>query len=124
PGAADAAAISINGGTLRCVNAASFTLNVNRGVTIGNSGGTIEVTSTANTGLSLPASASFTLNGGASAVLTKIGPGRFTLNTSSDSYLGIYRVLAGELNVPGDGRWGKIPTSPVDNYFFLDGGAL
>jgi autotransporter-associated beta strand protein len=122
PGAARANALTIDGGTLRWNGSASHTLSVNRGVTIGANGGTIEVVPTNNTGLSLPSAASFTLNG--SGTLTKTGGGRFTLNTTSNSFTGKYRVLAGTLNSAGDGRFGLIPAAPVADYFFLDGGAL
>jgi fibronectin-binding autotransporter adhesin len=122
PTAANAAAVTINGGTLRYSGTTALTLALNRGVTIGASGGTIEVTSAASTGLSLPSAASFTLNG--AGLLTKTGPGRLTFNTTSNSFTGKYKVLAGSLNVPGDGRWGLTPTSVVADYFTLDGGTL
>jgi autotransporter-associated beta strand protein len=122
PAAVNAAAVTINGGTLRFTGTSANTLNVNRGVTIGANGGTIDVPSTTNTGLSLPSAAAFTLNG--AGTLTKTGAGRFTLNTTSNSFTGKYRVLGGTLNVGGDGRFGLIPASPVADYIFLDGGAL
>ena len=81
PATAQAAAVTINGGTLRWNGTAAATLSLNRGITIGASGGTIEVVPTTNTGLSLPSAASFTLNG--AGTLTKTGAGRFTMNTGS-----------------------------------------
>jgi fibronectin-binding autotransporter adhesin len=120
--AAKADAVLINGGTLRYSGTAALTLNVNRGVTIGASGGTIDVVSTASTGLSLPAAAAFTLNG--TGNLTKAGAGRFTMNTTANTFTGKYIVKAGDINVPGDGRFGTVPGSVTADYFTLDGGGL
>ena len=53
--------LTINGGTLKYNNTTALTLNVNRNVAIGVNGATIEVTNSANTGLSLPGSANGTL---------------------------------------------------------------
>ncbi|MFO0789336.1 MAG: autotransporter-associated beta strand repeat-containing protein [Pirellulales bacterium] len=122
PGASTASAVTINGGTLRYTSTTSTTLNVNRGITIGTNGGTIEVTSAASTGLSLPSAAAFTLNG--SGTLTKTGAGRFTLNTTSNSFTGKYIVKAGSVSFGGDGRFGLAPASPSADYFTLDGGGL
>jgi fibronectin-binding autotransporter adhesin len=119
PAAANAAAVTINGGELRATLSAATTLNVNRGVTIGPLGGTINVVNTTNTGLSLPSAATFTLNG--AGTLTKIGPGRFTMNTTSNSFTGKYIIKEGTINVPGDGRLGLVPAAPSANYFTLDG---
>lgn len=122
PAAAQAAAITINGGTLRWNGTAAATLSVNRGITIGANGGTIDVAPTTNSGLSLPSAAAFTLNG--SGTLTKAGGGRFTLNTTSNSFTGKYIVKAGSISWPGDGRFGLVPAAPVADYFTLDGGGL
>jgi autotransporter-associated beta strand protein len=122
PSVAQAAAVTIDGGTLRFSGSSAVTLNVKRGVTIGPNGGTIDVVNTTNTGLSLPASATFTLNGG--GTLTKVGLGRFTLNTTANTFTGKYVVKAGTLNAAGDGRFGTAPTLVTPDYFTLDGGAL
>ena len=121
PSAARANAVTINGGTLRQIGG-GFTLNVLRGVTIGANGGTIEVTNATSTvGLSLPSAASFTINGGSTAVLTKTGAGRFTMNTTANTYTGKYIILAGSINIPGDGRLGTVPTSPQADHITLNG---
>jgi fibronectin-binding autotransporter adhesin len=119
PATAQAAAVTINGGTLRWNGAASATFSLNRGITIGPNGGTIEVVPTTNTGLSLPSAAAFTLNG--AGTFTKTGAGRFTMNTTSNSFTGKYIVKAGTINVPGDGRFGLVPAAPTADYFTLDG---
>jgi fibronectin-binding autotransporter adhesin len=121
PGTARATAVTINGGTLRYSPTTSTTLNALRGVTIGANGGTIEVTSSASIGLSLPSAASFTINGGSSAVLTKTGAGRFTMNTTANTYTGKYIILAGSLNVPGDGRLGTVPASVQADHITMNG---
>ena len=121
PAAARANAVTINGGTLRQIGG-GFTLNVLRGVTIGANGGTIEVTNTTSTiGLSLPSAATFTINGGSTAVLTKTGAGRFTMNTTANTYTGKYIILAGSINIPGDGRLGTVPASPQADHITMNG---
>jgi fibronectin-binding autotransporter adhesin len=122
PGAPTAAAITLDGGALRFHGTTAATLHLNRGITIGTSGGTIEVTSAASTGLSLPASAAFTLNG--SGLMTKTGAGRLTLNTTSNSFTGKYQILGGDINIPGDGRFGLVPPLVDAQYFTLDGGGI
>ncbi len=121
PSAARANAVTINGGTLRLIGTSSTTLDAKRGITIGSNGGTIDVTNTTSIGLSLPSAGSFTLNGGSTAVMTKTGAGRFTMNTTSDSYTGKYLILAGSVNIPGDGRLGKVPASPQADHITLNG---
>jgi autotransporter-associated beta strand protein len=121
PTSARTNAVTINGGTLRQI-AGGFTLAVNRGVTIGPNGGTIEVTNlTSVTGLSLPSAASFTINGSSAAVLTKTGGGRFTMNTTANTYSGKYVILAGSINIPGDGRLGNVPGSFQADHITMNG---
>jgi autotransporter-associated beta strand protein len=79
------------------------------------------VTNTSTTGLSLPGAATFTINGGSSAITTKTGGGRFTLNTTANTYSGKYVVLAGSLCVPGDGRLGTVPGSFQADHISLNG---
>src|SRR5262249_26248855 len=123
PGAARAAAVTINGGTLRYSGTTSTTLALHRGITIGARGGPIDLVSTASTGFALPGAASFTLNG--SGTVTKAGAGRFTLNTTSNSFTGKYIVTGGSISFPGTGgRFGAIPGVVTADYFTLDGGGL
>src|SRR5262249_54772058 len=50
--------------------------------------------------------------------------GRFTLNTTSNSFTGKYILKGGSISWPGDGRFGLIPAAPTADYFTLDGGGL
>jgi fibronectin-binding autotransporter adhesin len=116
------AALTIDGGTLRYGGSTSLTLAARRGVTIGTSGGTVEVT-TAST-LALPTLAPPTAAFAGTGTLTKTGGGRFQLNTSQTTFTGKYVVNAGSLSFPFDGVFGAVPAAAQADYFTLNGGAL
>ncbi len=90
PGAAAANQLTLNGGTLNTT--ATFGLNANRGITLGASGGTIEV----DNGTTLTGNSIITGTGN----LTKTGSGTLSLAASND-YTGSTNVTSGTLNLAG-----------------------
>lgn len=123
PTASDnAAALTINGGTLRLDGLFNVTLATKRGVFIGANGGTFDVPNAVI--LALPASAPVAAALGGSGAITKTGIGRFQLNTSQTTFAGKYVVKAGSLSFSTDGVFGAVPAAPQANYFTLDGGAI
>ena len=80
PGSPTADAITLNGGTLATTGSGTITLSSNRGVTLGASGGTIDVASGVSFGTTI-ASAVIVGSGG----LTKTGAGTLSFNQSSNN---------------------------------------
>ena len=106
PGSATAGQLALNGGTLQTT--AAFTLNSNRGISLGTGGGTINT----NTD-----SASTLTYGGiiaGSNGLTKSGSGKLTLS-GANTYSGSTTLTAGSLLIgnAGSGSVGSITNSSV-----------
>jgi autotransporter-associated beta strand protein len=93
PVTVDASKITLNGGTLQATD--SFTLNTNRGITLGASGGTFSVDATK----SVAYAGVMAGTGG----LTKSGSGTLTL-TGADTYSGGTTVSTGTLVAGGAGN--------------------
>lgn len=81
--------VLLNGGTLRAVGALTF--DVNRGLTVGDGGGTIDV---ATSGQAMTVPSTIAGNG----VLTKIGTGTLNLTGNNSSFLAIINDGAGDTN--------------------------
>jgi autotransporter-associated beta strand protein len=106
PSSATADQLTLNGGTL--LTTASFSIDdANRGITLGASGGTIEV----DTGTTLTVAATNTISGGA---LTKTGSGQLTL-AGTHSHTGLTTVTAGVLRVSNSGALGGTAAGTVVN---------
>lgn len=116
------AALTLNGGTLRYSGMASFALATRRGMHIGDNGGTIEVMNEAILGLAPNANPAAALTG--NGTLTKIGMGRFLLQTAQTTFTGKYVVKTGSLTFANQNRLGAVPATAQADYFTLDGGGL
>lgn len=84
PGTAVADQLTVNGGTLR-ITAAGQTLNANRGITLGASGGTIETSTISGTGITTTIGGVIAGNG----ALTLKSTGNMSASGGSDGGLGI-----------------------------------
>ncbi len=118
----NAAALTINGGTLRYSGNSAIALAAKRGVTIGPNGGTIQVLNSTTFALAANAPAAAALSG--SGTITKTGDGRFRLQTAQTTFTGKYIVEAGSLVFPSEDRLGALPATTQADYFTLDGGGL
>jgi fibronectin-binding autotransporter adhesin len=124
PSATDnGAALTLNGGTLRYAGTMGLALAKSRGVKIGASGGTVEVSNAAAT-LALPSGASAATALTGTGTLTKTGAGRFRLQTAQTTFTGKYVVKAGSLAFSDQNQLGAIPAATQADYFMLDGGGL
>ena len=113
PNSATAGFLTINGGTLATTS--SFTLNANRGLSLGASGGTIDVASgTTLTYSGIAAS---------SGMLTKIDTGTLVLG-GANTYSGVTTVSAGTLSIAADNNLGTVPSSATPGSLTLSGGTL
>lgn len=99
--------VTLNGGTLEFSSTSDTTLTANRGFSVGDSGGAIQVSSTGGLTLSgIVADVS-----GQSGMLTKTGTGRLTLTPgSANTYSGGTLVASGTLRY---GRTGSLGTGAV-----------
>ena len=87
-------AITLNAGTLRAAATGNYTITVNRGVTLGSGGGTLNAPAI---GRNWVVDSIITGSGG----FTKSGPGDATLN-AANTYLGPTTVTDGTLFINGD----------------------
>ncbi|MCL2647446.1 MAG: autotransporter-associated beta strand repeat-containing protein, partial [Phycisphaerales bacterium] len=110
PTAVTANNVVLNGGTLSA--SATFALSNNRGMTLGASGGTLDVVNAANM------TYGGTISGGGS--LTKTGAGVLTLTGSTSDYTGVTTISAGTLALTGSGAIATSPKITVDAGAFLD----
>lgn len=123
PSGATAGHLTLNGGTLRH-NAASLGgvnsfLAANRGIALGSSGGTIEVT--------VPTAVLTYDNGqitGSGNTLTKTGPGAFRLVTPSAITFSKLVVKGGAYQGGADSHYGAVPGAFLSDAITLDGGGL
>ena len=113
PSSATPASLIINGGTL--ATTASFTLNANRGISLGASGGTIDAAS----------GTTLTYNGIAAGTggLTKIDTGTLLLG-GANTYSGITTISAGTLTIAADNNLGTAPGSATPGSLTINGGTL
>ncbi|WP_428940775.1 beta strand repeat-containing protein [Fontivita pretiosa] len=104
--------------------ATSSSISANRGVTLGVGGGIIDVANPDEI-LLWQASPQGTPQEVFSGVggLTKTGPGTFRLSYGN-TYDGPTRVLAGNLQFPGDSALGDAPASLVPDQLFIDNNAM
>lgn len=113
PGAAMPGHLTLNGGGLEAT--ASFTLNANRGISLGASGGT------------LGAAAATTLTYGGiiadGGALTKTGAGTLVLS-GLNTYSGGTVINAGTLSIAADSALGAVPGAATPGNLTLNGGAL
>ncbi|MEI6726436.1 MAG: autotransporter-associated beta strand repeat-containing protein, partial [Actinomycetes bacterium] len=93
------------------------TLAINRGVTLGASGGTFQVDSGTLT------AGSVITGTGTGLALTKTGTGTLVLG-SNNSYVGKTSVLGGILQISSDTSLGIAPSSPDSTHLTLSGGTL
>jgi len=107
PGSPVADQLTLNGGALSIGTAASFTLNANRGVTLGSSGGTISLTSGSTI---LTVAGNITGPGG----LTKAGQNNLTL-TGNNTFAGDFTITGGGVRFNSDNAAGvgNIVVSPA-----------
>ncbi len=125
PTSPNGAALTIDGGTLRFSNTVGLTLAANRGITIGGNGATFDVPILPSIGgLQTSASGGATTSLVGSGTITKIGSGRLTFNVTQTTFTGKWRILGGLIGVPGDARLGAIPTAPLSDAIFMDGGGI
>ncbi len=115
PGSSTADQLTINGGTLQ--STATLTIDdSNRGVTLGASGGTIDVDS--GTTLTL----TDTIAG--SGALTKTDAGQLTLNNSgNNTYSGATTISGGTVLIAKDSHLGGAPGSPTAGHLTISSGA-
>ncbi|HEX3602290.1 MAG TPA: autotransporter-associated beta strand repeat-containing protein [Lacipirellulaceae bacterium] len=109
----DAAALTMNGGTLQYIGGGDFQIPSNRGITIGANGGTFRT----NARLTLPAVV------GAGTIATS-SFGRVIMQNAPSSFSGKYAVNAGTLQATDDSNFGVLSSSPSADYFTLNGGIL
>ena len=117
PASPTADQLTLDGGTLTAT--ADFTIDdVNRGVTLGPSGGTISVEDTFTLAV---ANVIDEASGG--YMLTKSGLGTLKLSTAN-TYTGKTVVSGGTLSIDAENRLGGNPGSPTTDQLTLDGGTL
>ena len=117
PGSATVGHLTLNGGTLRTT--ANFTLNSNRGITLGSSHGTFNV----------HGSSTLTYGGiiAGSGSLTKVGTGTLVLTSQLSTYsggtindAGTLRLAAASIGSIGSATSGPIGTGSLTNNAILD----
>ncbi len=106
--------LTLNGGTLKATG--SFSTAGNRGVTIGSSGGTFDVT---GVGFNIT-----TAVAGSGTLTTGGAGGAFTLSATNSGFTGNIVVNSGYFGVNGDAAFGAVPSSFVANAITLNGGSL
>ena len=113
PASATPGSLAINGGTL--ATTAGFTLNANRGISLGSSGGTFDPS----------AGTTLTYNGivAGPGGLTKIDSGTLVLG-GVNSYSGITTISAGKLSISADNNLGTAPGSATPGSLVISGGTL
>src|SRR5208337_2625764 len=113
PSSATPGSLTINGGTL--ATTATFTLNANRGLSLGASGGTIDAAS----------GTTLTYSGIAagSGKLTKIDTGTLVLG-GANTYSGVTTISAGTLSIAADNNLGPAPSSATPGSLTINGGTL
>jgi autotransporter-associated beta strand protein len=114
-------ALTIDGGTLRYSGSTNYTWANKRGITIGSSGGGIEVP--INVELTIPdTTPSTTIQG--PGTLTKSGGGRLALTAGQLDFTGKVVINAGSIGFTFDSVFGIAPVTVQSDYFTLNGGAL
>ena len=113
PGSSTASQIILNGGSLQ--SDATMTISANRGIELGLSGGTIDVTYTNTTIYSgiIAGSGGF----------EKTGTGTLILG-GSNTYTGATTISDGTLQVSADSGLGAVPGGVVAEHLIFDGGTL
>ena len=113
PSVATPGSVIINGGTLAATS--TFTLNANRGITLGGSGGSIDVAG----------SATFTYDGivAGSGDLTVTDDGVLALG-GANTYTGTTTLSGGELSISADDNLGTAPGAATPSSLILDDGML
>lgn len=127
PGTPTAGHITLNGGTLRHTSTGigSNFVNINRSISIGASGGTIDIPSSA--AILVYAGGSIS---GAGNIVTKTGPGTLRLSVSSPSVLNTATSFQKLLVTGGlwqgalDTSFGAVPGSFLADAITLDGGGI
>ena len=111
PGSATPGNVVLDGGTLITTN--NFTLNANRGITLGGGGGTISaINTTTYQGV---------IDG--TGALTKAGAGTLILS-GTNTYTGITTLNAGTLSIAADNALGTAPLAATPGHLVLNGGTL
>jgi autotransporter-associated beta strand protein len=113
----NASALTLSGtGALRA--AADITLNSNRGITLGSSGGGLQAASgkTLTYGGVIAGSNALTINGASQT-------GTVTLS-GTNTYTGITTISGGILSISNEANLGAVPASTTANQLTLSGGAL
>ena len=114
PALATTGLLIVSGGTL--VTTASFTLNANRGISLGTTGGTLDPVS----------GTTLTYNGiiaGAGFLGPKTNPGTLVLG-GANTYTGATIINSGKLLISADNNLGTTPSSPTPGSLVISGGTL
>jgi autotransporter-associated beta strand protein len=113
PASATPGSVTLNGGTLAATG--TFMLNANRGISLGASGGTIDVAS----------GATLTYIGVAAGTggLTKIESGTLVLG-GSNTYSGGSTLSGGTLSIAADSNLGAAPSAATPGALTINGGTL
>ena len=113
PGSATPGSLVLNGGTLATTG--SFTLNANRGISLGAAGAKIDTAS----------GTTLTYNGIAAGPggLAKIDTGILVLD-GVNTYTGATTISAGTLSISSDGNLGTAPLSATPGSLIINGGTL
>jgi len=115
PAALVADQLTLNGGTLLVTK--TFSTAANRGVTIGASGGTVNVASGVGFNLTTPLAGS--------GLFTKTGAGALALTSTASTFTGTYLINGGGIfTINADLALGTAPATFVANDITLDNGFL
>ncbi len=116
PLSATPASLTLNGGTLDILS--SFVLNANRGISLGISSGTINLTTSTTLAYSgiVADGGGLTVEGGTSSILVLGGVNTYGGGTTISG--------GGTLEIAADSGLGADPGSPTTGYLVLDGGTL
>lgn len=122
PASPEADHLAIHGGTLNFTG--GFTLNANRGITLGPSTGSGSGTlSVQDAGDTLTYAGVIANNGSGAGQLIKTGAGTLRL-TGDSTFTGGTTILAGILSVNSGTALGLAPASPTPGYITVNGGTL
>jgi len=114
PGSATPGHLTLDNATLTTTNGSAWTLNANRGIRLGDGGGTIN-----NIGGTITYNGIIAGNGS----LTKSGAGGLTLG-GANTYTGKTTLTAGTLTISADNNLGAAPAAATAGQLTFNGGTL